>query len=42
MPKSPGITLNIEENNNVNPLKSATATPKIETDDGFKTFNEIL
>ena len=41
MPKSPGITLNIEENNNVNPLKSATATPKIETDDGFKTFNEI-
>ena len=40
MPKSPGITLNIEETN-VNPLKSATATPKIETDDGFKTFNEI-
>ena len=40
MPKSPGISLKIEENN-VNPLKSATATPKIETDDGFKTFNEI-
>ena len=40
MPKSPGITLNIEETN-VNPLKSATETPKIETDDGFKTFNEI-
>jgi len=40
IPKSPGISLKIKENN-INPLKSATATPKIETDDGFKTFNEI-
>ena len=40
LPKSPGISLKIEENN-INPLKSATSTPKIETDDGFKTFNEI-
>ena len=39
-PKSPGISLKIKENN-INPLKSATSTPKIETDDGFKTFNEI-
>ena len=23
------------------PLKSATNAPKVETDDGFKTFNEI-
>jgi hypothetical protein len=40
---SPSITLNINEknNNNMGPLKSATTRPKIETPDGFKTFNEI-
>ena len=39
---SPSITLNInEKNNNISPLKSATTRPKIETADGFKTFNEI-
>lgn len=37
----PSITLNIDEKNDINPLKSATTTPKIETADGFKTFNEI-
>jgi len=38
--KTPGITLNIDEKKN-NPLRSATTTPKVETPDGFKTFNEI-
>ena len=26
---------------NIEPLKNATSNPKVETDDGFKTFNEI-
>ena len=26
---------------NIEPLKKATSNPKVETDDGFKTFNEI-
>ena len=44
--ESSGISLKIDEisNNNTNtvePLKSAASAPKIETDDGFKTFNEI-
>ena len=38
---SPGITLKVDEPIPVNPLKSATTNPKVETDDGFKTFNEI-
>ena len=38
---SPGITLKVDEPTPVNPLKSATTNPKVETDDGFKTFNEI-
>lgn len=39
----PSVTLNIDESpiKIQEPLKQATATPKIETDDGFKTFNEI-
>jgi len=41
-----GISLKIDEmpNNNMStaePLKSATTAPKVETTDGFKTFNEI-
>ena len=46
--ESSGISLKIDEmpngNNNMasaEPLKSATTAPKVETDDGFKTFNEI-
>tara|TARA_B110000495_G_scaffold200440_1_gene215701 strand:- start:793 stop:2178 length:1386 start_codon:yes stop_codon:yes gene_type:complete len=38
---SPGITLKVDEPNHINPLKSATTNPKVETADGFKTFNEI-
>ena len=38
---SPGITLKVDEPIPDNPLKSATTNPKVETDDGFKTFNEI-
>jgi hypothetical protein len=37
---SGGISLKIDEIG-TNPLKEATAQPKVETDDGFKTFNEI-
>ena len=37
---SPGITLKVDEPIPDN-LKSATTNPKVETDDGFKTFNEI-
>merc|ERR1711871_1647717 len=38
-----GISLKIDEMPSVKatPLKSATTAPKVETDDGFKTFNEI-
>ena len=41
-----GISLKIDEMPNGNmstaePLKSATTAPKVETTDGFKTFNEI-
>ena len=44
--KSSGISLKIDEVPNGNmstaePLKSATTAPKVETSDGFKTFNEI-
>ncbi len=42
--KVPNISLNISEpgiNINNTPLKKTTDSPKIETDDGFKTFNEI-
>ena len=40
---SGGISLKIDEMPSVKatPLKSATSAPKVETDDGFKTFNEI-
>lgn len=40
---SPSINLNISEPVNINstPLKQATTQSKVETDDGFKTFNEI-
>ena len=38
---SPGITLKVDESPPANPLKNATTNPKVETDDGFKTFNEI-
>jgi len=41
---SGGISLKIDEIPKVTadtPLKSAASAPKIETDDGFKTFNEI-
>tara|TARA_B000000475_G_scaffold271392_1_gene269126 strand:+ start:7803 stop:9194 length:1392 start_codon:yes stop_codon:yes gene_type:complete len=38
---SPSISLKIDEPTPINPLKSATTNPKVETDDGFKTFNEI-
>ena len=38
---SPGITLKVDEPFSINPLKSATTNPKVETSDGFKTFNEI-
>ena len=37
----PSISLNIEKPDINEPLKKATETPKVETDDGFKTFNEI-
>merc|ERR1711871_751817 len=42
-PDSTPINLEINEPVNINstPLKKATAPTKIETDDGFKTFNEI-
>ena len=44
--ESSNISLKIDEMPNGNmstaePLKSATSAPKTETDDGFKTFNEI-
>ena len=40
--KKENIKLNIaEEKNNVRPLGTATNPTKIETDDGFKKFNEI-
>ena len=35
-----GISLKIDEMK-PEPLKQATTLPKVETDDGFKTFNEI-
>ena len=35
-----GISLKIDEIK-AEPLKEATTLPKVETDDGFKTFNEI-
>merc|ERR1711871_597062 len=43
---SGGISLKIDEIPNTSsstsaPIKSAASAPKIETDDGFKTFNEI-
>ena len=40
---SGGISLKIDEipTTTATPLKSATTAPKVETDDGFKTFNEI-
>ena len=42
---SSGISLKIDEmptaTATATPLKSATSAPKVETDDGFKTFNEI-
>merc|ERR1711871_347356 len=37
----PGISLKIDEPTPINPLKEATTNPTVETDDGFKTFNEI-
>ena len=39
----PSINLNINDSNNIKstPLKQATTQSKIETEDGFKTFNEI-
>lgn len=38
---SPGISLKIDETPIIEPLKNAKTNPKVETDDGFKTFNEI-
>ena len=38
--KEGGISLKIDELNS-EPLKQATTVPKVETADGFKTFNEI-
>ena len=38
---TPGISLNINEVNKAEPLKNATTTPKVETSDGYKTFNNI-
>jgi len=42
-PPLSNVTLKVDDTININnnPLKRATTTPKIETDDGFKTFNEI-